>query len=100
MGFEVHSVMSVGLCSCAHGGGSDSAGFGQSCIRLQDQVEHGFRARLSWDVRVWEDEHTTPWGILPHAPINAQIVDRSNALASGADFACATCSASAADGYA
>ena len=28
--------------------------------------------------------------ILVHAPMNAQIVDRSNALASGADFACAT----------
>ena len=38
--------------------------------------------------------------ILVHAPINAQIVDRSNTLASGAAFACATCSASAADGYA
>jgi hypothetical protein len=38
--------------------------------------------------------------ILVHAPIYAQIVDKSNALASGADFACATCSASTADGYA
>ena len=39
-------------------------------------------------------------GILVNAPINAQIVDRSNALASGADVACATCSANAADGNA
>jgi hypothetical protein len=38
--------------------------------------------------------------VLVDAPINVQIVDRSNALASGADFACATCSANAADGNA
>ena len=38
--------------------------------------------------------------ILVHAPMYAQIVGRSNALASGAAFACATCSASAAAGYA
>ena len=34
------------------------------------------------------------------APIHIQIMDRSNTLAPGAAFACATCSSSAADGNA
>ena len=38
------------------------AGFRQSRIRPQDHVEHGFRARLDWDIRVRKDEHHVPWG--------------------------------------